>query len=118
MVLIALVLCGADFCRLLRPGDSSSPHRWALISSPLSMGQRVSNMVQFRDEVQNHSVTWVEVGRDSKRLDRQLLELGPWKEIVALARGDLVPAALGNRYRHFRRLASLGAPKTGSRNTL
>ena len=47
-------------------------------------------------------MTWVEVGRDSKRLDRQLLELGPWKEIVALARGDLVPAALGNRYRHFR----------------
>ena len=82
------------------------------------MGQRVSNMVQFRDEVKNHSVTWVEVGRDSKRLDRQLLELGPWKEIVALARGDLVPAALRNRYRRFRRLASLGAPKTGSRNTL
>ena len=113
MVLIAPVLC-----RLLQPGDYSRLCRWVLTSSPLSMGQRVSNMVQFRDEVQNHSVTWVEVGRDSKRLDRQLLELGPWKQIVALARGDLVPAALRNRYRRFRRLARLGAPKSGSRNTL
>jgi len=34
------------------------------------MGQRVSNMVQFRDDVQNHAVAWVEVGRDFKRLDR------------------------------------------------
>ena len=113
MVLIAPVLC-----RLLRPGDCSRPRRWVLTSSPLSMGQRVSNMVQFRDDVQNHSVTWVEVGRDSKRLDRQLLKLGPWREIVALARRDLVPAALRNCCRHFRRLASLGAPKTGSRSTL
>jgi len=51
-------------------------------------------MVQFRDDVRNHLVTWAEVHRDSKELVRQLLTLGPWQGIVALTRGGLVPAAI------------------------
>ena len=51
-------------------------------------------MAQFRDDVQNHSVTWTEVHRDTKQLVRKLMDLGPWKGIVALTRGGLVPAAI------------------------
>ena len=51
-------------------------------------------MVKFRDDVENHSVTWAEVHRDSKRLVRRLMPQGPWKGIIALTRGGLVPAAI------------------------
>jgi xanthine phosphoribosyltransferase len=51
-------------------------------------------MPQFRDDVINHSVTWVEVHRDTKELARMLLEKGPWEGIIALTRGGLVPAAI------------------------
>jgi xanthine phosphoribosyltransferase len=43
---------------------------------------------------QDHIVTWAEVHRDSKYLVRKLMPLGPWKGIVALTRGGLVPAAI------------------------
>jgi len=43
---------------------------------------------------QSHLVTWADVHRDSKILVHTLLELGPWKGIVALTRGGLVPAAI------------------------
>jgi len=46
------------------------------------------------DDRLHHSVSWAEVHRDSKRLVRKLLPLGPWKGIVALPRGGLVPAAI------------------------
>ena len=51
-------------------------------------------MPKFRDDVINHSVTWVEVHRDTKQLARMLMEKGPWKGIIALTRGGLVPAAI------------------------
>lgn len=51
-------------------------------------------MVQLRDDLLNHVVTWAEVHRDSKYLVRKLLPLGPWKGIVALTRGGLVPATI------------------------
>lgn len=51
-------------------------------------------MPKFRDDVINHSVTWVEVHRDTKKLARMLMDLGPWKGIIALTRGGLVPAAI------------------------
>ena len=43
---------------------------------------------------QSHLVTWADVHRDSKILVRSLLDMGPWKGIVALTRGGLVPAAI------------------------
>ncbi len=51
-------------------------------------------MVQLRDEVITHPVSWAEVHRDTKALTRKLLALGPWQGIVALTRGGLVPAAI------------------------
>jgi xanthine phosphoribosyltransferase len=51
-------------------------------------------MPKFRDDVINHAVTWVEVHRDTKKLARQLMDRGPWKGVIALTRGGLVPAAI------------------------
>ena len=42
----------------------------------------------------NRIVTWDEVHRDTKELVRRLIGLGPWKGIVAVTRGGLVPAAI------------------------
>lgn len=41
-----------------------------------------------------HIVSWSEVHRDARYLVRKLMALGPWKGIVALTRGGLVPAAI------------------------
>lgn len=59
-------------------------------------------MVQLRDDVENRSVTWADVHRDTKDLVRKLLGLGPWEGIVALTRGGLVPAAIVAREMEIR----------------
>jgi len=40
------------------------------------------------------SVTWQEVHRDTRELARRLMKLGPWKGLIAITRGGLVPAAI------------------------
>lgn len=40
------------------------------------------------------TVTWDQLHRDSKALAWRLLEVGPWKGIVAITRGGLIPAAI------------------------
>lgn len=40
------------------------------------------------------TVTWDQLYRDSKALAWRLLELGPWKGVVAITRGGLIPAAI------------------------
>jgi xanthine phosphoribosyltransferase len=64
-------------------------------------------MVQLRDDIQNHPVTWAEVHRDTKALTRKLLTLGPWRGIVALTRGGLVPAAIIAREMEIRVIDTL-----------
>lgn len=39
-------------------------------------------------------VSWSEIHRDSRALAWRLHELGPWRGIVAITRGGLVPAAI------------------------
>jgi xanthine phosphoribosyltransferase len=39
-------------------------------------------------------LSWEELHRDAKALALRLLELGPWKGIVAVTRGGLTPAAI------------------------
>ena len=39
-------------------------------------------------------VTWEELHRHAKALSWRLAEMGPWKGIVAITRGGLVPAAI------------------------
>ena len=41
-----------------------------------------------------YTVTWDQLHRDSKALAWRLLERGPWKGIVAITRGGLIPAAI------------------------
>ena len=40
------------------------------------------------------NVSWAEFHRDSQALAWRLADKGPWKTIVAIARGGLVPAAI------------------------
>jgi xanthine phosphoribosyltransferase len=51
-------------------------------------------MTEKIDEEQSRIVTWGEVHRDARFLVRKLMKLGPWKGIIALTRGGLVPAAI------------------------
>jgi xanthine phosphoribosyltransferase len=46
------------------------------------------------DYEQDHIVTWAEVHRDTKILVRRLMGHGPWKGIVGISRGGLVPATI------------------------
>lgn len=66
-----------------------------------------SLMVQLRDDIITHPVTWSEVHRDTKVLTRKLLGLGPWRGIVALTRGGLVPAAILAREMEIRVIDTL-----------
>ena len=43
---------------------------------------------------ESFSVSWKELHRDAKALAWRLLELGPWKGMVAVTRGGLAPAAI------------------------
>jgi len=46
---------------------------------------------RYEDEI---IVSWVELHRDARYLSELLLPKGPWKGIIAVTRGGLVPAAL------------------------
>jgi xanthine phosphoribosyltransferase len=46
---------------------------------------------RYEDEI---IVSWVELHRDARYLSEMLLAKGPWKGIIAITRGGLVPAAL------------------------
>lgn len=39
-------------------------------------------------------VSWAELHRDARALAWRLLDLGPWKGVIAITRGGLVPAAI------------------------
>jgi len=45
----------------------------------------------YEDEI---IVSWIELHRDARYLSRELHAKGPWKGIIAVTRGGLVPAAL------------------------
>jgi len=51
----------------------------------------LSDDAKFR---KNFPVTWDELHRNAKALAWRLVEKGPWKGIIAVARGGLVPAAI------------------------
>lgn len=57
--------------------------------------------------VDTRIVTWGEVHRDTRLLVRRLLAQGPWKGIVALTRGGLVPAAIVAREMDIRAVETL-----------
>ena len=45
----------------------------------------------YEDEI---VISWAELHRDTRFLSHMLHEKGPWKGIIAIARGGLIPAAL------------------------
>ena len=47
--------------------------------------------IPYEDEI---IISWVELHRDSRYLSQVLHQKGPWKGIIAVTRGGLVPAAL------------------------
>lgn len=54
-------------------------------------------------------VSWEELHRNSKALAWRLLELGPWKGIVAITRGGMVPAAVVARELDVRVIETVSA---------
>src|SRR6185295_18212821 len=47
--------------------------------------------VPYEDEI---IISWAELHRDARFLSEQLHKIAPWKGIIAVTRGGLVPAAL------------------------
>lgn len=63
-------------------------------------------------------VSWDELHRNSRALSWRLLEMGPWKGIIAITRGGLVPAAILARELDIHLIdtvcvTSYGSSKTG-----
>jgi xanthine phosphoribosyltransferase len=70
----------------------------------------------YQDEI---VISWPELHRDARYLSRVLHEKGPWKGIVAITRGGLVPAALVARELEIRLIdtvciVSYGAGEEGA----
>jgi xanthine phosphoribosyltransferase len=59
------------------------------------------------DGGQEHIVTWAEVHRDTKALVNRLIVAGPWRGIVAISRGGLVPATIFAREMEIRYVDTL-----------
>ncbi|MGP1397498.1 MAG: xanthine phosphoribosyltransferase [Inquilinaceae bacterium] len=51
-------------------------------------------MAEGADFPKNFPVSWEELHRHAKALSWRLAELGPWRGIVAVTRGGMVPAAI------------------------
>lgn len=71
--------------------------------------------IPYEDEI---IISWVELHRDSRYLSEVLHQKGPWKGIIAITRGGLVPAALVARELDIRLVdticvTSYGAGETG-----
>ena len=72
--------------------------------------------IPYEDEI---IISWVELHRDSRYLSEILHQKGPWKGIIAVTRGGLVPAALVARELDIRLVdticvTSYGADEAGA----
>ncbi len=56
-----------------------------------------------------YPVTWDELHRNGKALAWRLLEKGPWKGLVSITRGGLVPAAIVARELDIRKIETVSA---------
>jgi len=81
------------------------------------------NAMSQRDIQKSFPVSWEELHRTSKALAWRLLDLGPFKGIIAVTRGGLVPAAIVARELEVRMIetaciASYDGNRQGSLNIL
>ncbi|HMV16409.1 MAG TPA: xanthine phosphoribosyltransferase [Zoogloea sp.] len=60
----------------------------------------------YRDDI---VISWPELHRDTRLLCHQLMEKGPFKGIIAIARGGLIPAALVARELEIRLIDTICA---------
>jgi xanthine phosphoribosyltransferase len=72
--------------------------------------------IPYEDEI---IISWVELHRDARYLSELLHQKGPWKGIIAVTRGGLVPAALVARELDIRLIdticvTSYGAGEAGA----
>ena len=51
-------------------------------------------MAEASTYIRHFPVSWGELHRDSRALAWRLMEAGPWKGMIAVTRGGLVPAAI------------------------
>jgi len=51
-------------------------------------------MASLEDDIVSEIVSWAEVHKDSRKLARKLMKVGPFKGIIAITRGGLIPAAI------------------------
>lgn len=65
----------------------------------------------YKDEI---IISWPELHRDARYLSRVLHELGDWKDIIAITRGGLVPAALVARELDIRLIDTVCVVSYGS----
>lgn len=56
-----------------------------------------------------YPVSWEELHRNGKALAWRLLDKGPWKGLVAITRGGLVPAAIVARELDIRKIETIAA---------
>ena len=56
---------------------------------------------------QYYTVTWDQLHRDARALAWRLIDSGPWKGIVAVTRGGLIPAAIIARELECRLIESI-----------
>lgn len=61
-----------------------------------------------KETPKNYPVSWEEFQRDAKALAWRLAEKGPWKGIIAVTRGGLVPAAIVARELDVRIIETVG----------
>ena len=67
--------------------------------------------VPYEDEI---IISWVELHRDARYLSEVLHQKGPWKGIIAVTRGGLVPAALVARELDIRLIDTICVTSYGS----
>ncbi len=72
-------------------------------------------MASSRDAI---VISWPELHRDARTLCKQLLSIGRWHRIVAIARGGLVPAALVARELDIRLIDTLCVTSYGASPTI
>src|SRR3954467_5255332 len=67
--------------------------------------------IPYEDEI---IISWVELHRDARYLSEVLHKKGPWKGIIAVTRGGLVPAALVARELDIRVIDTICVTSYGS----
>ena len=61
------------------------------MTTPKESAERLTDKAKFQ---KNFPVSWQELHRDSKALAWRLSEQGPFKGVIAITRGGMVPAAI------------------------